>query len=437
MTAKSSFGILQATATSNNLLADNFRRELSAPTVQNARPTDEAYSLSDGGGLALHISPAGSRVWRYRFRLHGAQQVLTIGEFPAISLSDARLAHRGARWLVERGINPLAHIRSEITRMLEEERRQQFNTFEAVCRVWMEKTAAKLRPRTVEHRKAMIEAYILPKIGSRPIVEIRRRDLLDLLHPIDEKHPITGRHCRLYIKQTFDWAVRKEIVQGNPCPGSKDLSKQEGHTATPRKALPLNQIGQFIRTLKDAPDTDPQTKAALRLVMLTWCRTSEVTAARWEEFDLDGGKWVIPKERMKANRAHTIYLSRQAVELLKEVKQFADSETFVFQNRRRPDSHMGRMTLTNWRKRHGFAEIMDVHGLRAVASTWANESGRYRPDVIETALAHAETNDTRAAYNRAIYAEPLRAMWQDWADLLDEKEAIARAENVVQLGVAA
>ena len=94
---------------------------------------------------------------------------------------------------------------------------------------------------------------------------------------------------------------------------------------------------------------------------------------------------------------------------------------------------MHRMTLTNWRKRWGFADEMDVHGLRALAPTWANESGRYRPDVIEVALAHRESDRVRAASNRAQFAGELRTLWQDWADLCDEKVAITRATNVVSI----
>ena len=118
---------------------------------------------------------------------------------------------------------------------------------------------------------------------------------------------------------------------------------------------------------------------------------------------------------MKGGEPHTIYLSSQALALLDEIKQHSEGRKFLFPNRRRPDDHMSRMTLTNWRRRFGFHNEMDVHGFRAVASTWANESGKYRPDVIEVALAHKEQDRVRAAYNRATFVKELSQLWQDWA----------------------
>ena len=161
----------------------------------------------------------------------------------------------------------------------------------------------------------------------------------------------------------------------------------------------------------------------------------EVTGARWEEFDMEAGTWVIPAERMKGREEHRVFLSRQAVTLLRELGPKTIGP--VFPNRRHPAQSMHRMTLTNWRKRWGFADVMEVHGLRAMASTWANEAGKYRPDVIEVALAHKEGDRVRAAYNRAQFGEELRALWQEWADLCDEKVALTRSVNVVILDRAA
>lgn len=423
--------VLTSLATANNLTSDSFARSLSAVKVRNAKPGADTDMLADGGGLLLAISPAGSRVWRYRFRLAGKQQTLTIGSYPEISLETARVAHRAARWLVERGEAPLTFVEREISRIEAEQAALAMGTFNKVADEWIKVTDTALAPRTRKHRKAMVDKYIVPKLDGKPIDTVTRKELAALLSELDAEKPETAKHVRGYLKQIFEFAMDRELVQGSPIPPAKILVKNNSRRVTPRKALPLHRMGEFIRAINDAPDSDPLTKLAFKLLILSWSRTSEIVGARWSEFDLQRGIWVVPAERMKGGEPHTVYLSRQALAVMDELKRHSEGREFVFTNRRRPDDHMSRMTLTNWRRRWGFQDEMDVHGLRAVASTWANESGRYRPDVIETALAHKELDRIRASYNRAKFANELRQLWQDWADLCDLKEAAARAENVV------
>lgn len=424
---------LLSIAEGQRLTSDDFARALSFAKV---RALKVAGQYADGGGLVLHLSASGSKSWRYRYRLNGSPQTLTIGSFPVVGLEEARTAHRAARWLVARGLHPLKHAEAEIERQQAETRARTENSFRAIAEEWMAATESNLAARTVKHRKAMLENHVFPALGDRPIKEIVRKELRDLLVKLDQTSPITAKHCRGYIGQIFEYAEDAEIVEANPTPRAGVLVKAMGRSVKPRKALPLNRLGDFLRTLEDAPETDPLTKAALKLLVLTWCRTSEVTAARWSEIDLDAGIWIIPAERMKANEPHTVRLSRQAVKLLRELRERSKGEV-LFPNRRKPSEPMHRMTLTNWRKRWGFAAEMDVHGLRALASTWANESGKYRPDVIEVALAHREGDRVRAAYNRAEFIDEVRRLWQDWADVCDEKLKVARAQNVVELPKAA
>jgi integrase len=266
----------------------------------------------------------------------------------------------------------------------------------------------------------MIERHLLPVLGDIPVAGIDRHRLRDLLVSLDATTPETAKQCRSYLNQVFSWCVEYDLVSGNPTPQSRILRNFHTRTVTPRKALDLRQLGAFLKAV-NAETTDALTRAAMNLLILTWCRTSEIVGAAWSEFDLEAGVWRIPATRMKAKEAHTVYLSTQAVALLRNL-QLLTPGTYLFPNRRRPDTHMSRTTLTNWRKRHGYASEMQIHGLRAVASTWANESGRYRKEVIEVALAHRETDLVRAAYNRATFTGELTTMWQDWADMCEQEE---------------
>lgn len=421
--------ILLKLADNNGLTVDAFARALNAAKVKNSKPHGKPEKIADGGGLALYIPPTGAKTWRYRFRLAGKEQTLTLGGYPEISLEFARKAHRAARWLVERGESPLSYVHKEIESHLAEKQAAELGTFGAVVEKWLDATKSTLAARTLSHRKAMINKYVLSELKDKQICGITRKALSALLGKIDQTTPETAKHCRIYIKQIFDYALDHELVQGNPIPPAKVLVNNSSRKPRPRKALPLNLLGKFLTTLADAPDSDPRTKAAMKLVILTWTRTSEVTAAQWSEFDLDNAIWLIPAERMKANETHTVFLSRQAVATLKELKNLTSGK-YLFPNKRDPQRPMGRTTLTEWRKRWGFADKMEVHGFRAVASTWANESGKYRSDVIEVALAHKEQDRVRAAYNRAQFINELRDLWQDWANVCDEKEKVSRAERV-------
>lgn len=425
---QSTYSILLAIAEQNGLSSDGVPRQLSAVKVRHAKPGIAPVQLADGGGLLLYVAPSGAKSWRYRYRLGLKQQILTIGSFPEISLEEARVAHRAARWLVERGTHPLAFVEQETSAKQAELDAARLHTFRALNAEWQEATNAGLSPRTAKHRKQMLETHVLPKLGDRPIAEITRKELRDLLLELDKTVPVTAKHCRQYIKQVFDWALDAEVIQGNPTPKATSLPNQSSRKVTPRKALPLIKLGEFLLAIETAPASDPLTKAALWLLILTWSRTAEVVGARWDEFDLEQGVWEIPAERMKSREKHSVYLSSQVIKRLRSLQQISHGE-YLFPNRRKPREHMSRMTLSAWRKRWGFDGVMEIHGLRALASTWANATGRFRPDVIEAALAHKEGDRVRAAYNRADFAKDRKLMLQAWADGCDQKLALARAER--------
>ena len=415
---------LHETARAHQLTSDEFTRVLSAVRVRSAKVAARPIKLADGGGLTLYIPPSGAKSWRYRYRLSGKEQTLTIGTYPEVSLEHARIAHRAARWLVARGLHPLALAQEDGRRLAGEQRAAEESSFRSVAQRWMDATASNLSPRTVRHRVAMLEKHVMPTIGACAIAEVSRKSLHELLSALDQVSPVTARHCRGYIRQIFEFAEDAELIAVNPTPRARILVNASKRSEVPRRSLPIARLGEFLNCLADAPDTSADTKIALRLLILTWCRTSEVTGAQWDEFDLDSGVWLIPANRMKGREIHRVYLSVQAAQLLKKMGPRVAGP--VFPNRRHPSRTMNRMTLTNWRKRWGFADDMDIHGFRALASTWANESGRYRPDVIEVALAHKEGDRVRAAYNRAQFSEELKAVWQDWADECDQRERVAR-----------
>ena len=182
-----------------------------------------------------------------------------------------------------------------------------------------------------------------------------------------------------------------------------------------------NEMPRFFKAI-ETYDGDPRTRFALRLIVLTFARTSELRAARWSEFEnFDGNEptWRIPAERTKMKREHIVPLTSQAVALLRELRALPGSETspFLFPSPSR-EGYMSNNTMLYALYRMGYHGRATVHGFRAMASTTLNEMG-FRPDVIERQLAHQEQNAVRAAYNRAEYLSERRAMMKRWADHLD------------------
>jgi integrase len=163
----------------------------------------------------------------------------------------------------------------------------------------------------------------------------------------------------------------------------------------------------------------------MRLLMLTFVRTGELRCSTWDEFDLDGEEWRIPAHRMKMREAHTVPLSRQVLELLKELYTITGHQKWLFPNVRRPITCMTATTLNRVIERIGYKGKFSAHGFRGTASKILNELG-YQPDVIEKQLAHSDRNNVRASYNQAQYIEERKKMMQLWADYLDGLKAGAK-----------
>ncbi|MBB6427473.1 integrase [Sphingopyxis sp. JAI128] len=159
------------------------------------------------------------------------------------------------------------------------------------------------------------------------------------------------------------------------------------------------------------------TRDALLLTLLTWARTSEARFVTWDEFeDLDGAEplWRLSAERMKMAREHLVPLSSQAADLLLRRRRTSNDD-YVFPGEK-PRQPISANTMIYACYRMGYRGRQTVHGFRGLASTWANESERYRPDWVEMALAHEDENEVRGAYNSALYLTPRRRMLQHWAD---------------------
>ena len=405
--------------------------------IRNAKPEAKPVKLVDGGGLYLEVRPSGAKLWRYRYRIAGKENVFAVGEYfndkrgGHVSLDEARSERDKARALVKQGIHPAHHRQAERLATHAE----NANTFEAVALEWIAKKKPGWTPYYLRQVERFMRADVLPKIGKLPIRSVTAAHLLEIVKLIEGRGAETvAVLVRQWASAIFRYAVATLRADSDPAAALKGAihrPKVEHH-----KPMTRDQIGDFVKAL-DGYAGYRTTVIALRLMLLTFVRTVELRGAEWSEFDLDRAEWRIPSERMKMREPHTVPLSWQAVELLRELHTYTGGRTFLFPNYRNPKACMTATTLNRALERMGFngkdSIGFSAHGFRATASTILNETG-FRPDVIERQLAHAERDKTRASYNQAEYMPERVAMMQQWADMVD---SIAAGDTVTPIKRAA
>lgn len=376
---------------------------------RNAKPQANVHKLTDGKGLYLEVKPSGVKAWRYRFKLSGKESVFAIGDYPAITLVEARKKRDTARALVMQGINP-AH-----NRQLEKIKQGQeaATTFEAVALEWLAlKDWEKV---TKDRRLNMLQRVVFPSIGRLPIKQITPAHILDIIKKNAVDRPTVAAEAKRTMQGVFDLAICTLRTETDPVhPVRNALPKNKTQH---KRALGGDEIGELLRAL-DEQVGNFQTGAAFKVLWCTLCRPSEVNEAEWTEFDLDAALWNIPPERMKKRKAHVVPLPTQAVEVLRAMHAITGKHVHVFPNRDDRTKPMVSATLRQVLKSLGWAGRYSPHATRTTGSTRLNEMG-YRSDWIEKQLAHVDENGVRRTYNHADYLADRTAMMQNWADYLD------------------
>lgn len=378
--------------------------------IRQAKPGAAVLKLTDGAGLYLEVRPNGSKLWRYRYRIAGKENVFALGAYPQVSLADARAERDLAREHVKAGRHP-SHVRqTEKAQQLAENR----NTFKAVAQEWI---AERLAARTENYRRQCqraFEADVYPRIGRLPMREITAAHVLELLTRMDKRGATTlAIHVRQWISAVFRFGVATLRADADPAAALKGALQRK--PVNHSKPMGEADLAKFYRALAQYKG-HRVTVIALSLLPMLFTRTVELRCARWSEFDLDNALWEIPAERMKMRRKHLVPLPHQAVELLRELRRITAGD-LLFPGLRHPDKPLSATTLNRALEYLGM-EGWHCHDFRATASTYLYEQGRWRTEAIEMQLAHAEQSRTRAAYNHAQYFDERREMMQVWGDWL-------------------
>lgn len=388
---------------------------LTDKVCKNAQPQEKPYKKADSAGLYLHVMPNGSKYWRLKYRYLGKEKLLALGVYGQMSLAEARDARDKAQKLVKAGQDPAQLKRQEKLQRAQDAE----NSFEAVTREWHGKrldTWSKNYGVEVLHR---METDVFPHIGFRPVGHITPPELLQVIKKIEKRGALEAARRTLQLcGQVFKYAIPHGLAGRNP---AADLSG----ALTPRKrthfaALDSKELPAFIRALEsNEARLYASTRRAVKLLMLTFVRTSELIGASWDEFDFENKRWNIPAERMKMRQPHIVPLSDQVIALLQEQKELTGRWKWVFPNQVRPIKCMSNNTILKALERMGYKGRMTGHGFRALAMSTIKEQLGYRHEVVDRQLAHAQRNSVDAAYDRAKFLDERRKMMQDWANSLD------------------
>jgi integrase len=388
---------------------------LTDTAIRRSKPSSKPYKLSDGGGLHILVTPAGGKLWRWKYRYDGAEKLMTLGRYPDVTLADARERHAQARRQLAGSVDPMAERKAEKTATLVATE----HTFEKVAELWLEHWESNKSARHSETTRNRLKANVYPILGNRPVAEVEPMELVQLAKDIETRGASDmAKRILQIIGMVFRYAVAHGYSKRNPAAEIRPSDILKPTRKQNMARIDAKDLPALLRAI-ELYDGRPLTRQAMKLMALTFVRTSELICARWDEFDFDAKRWSIPAARMKMKTPHIVPLSSQAVEVLELLRTISGECELVFPGEQDSSKSMSNMTILKALERMGYKGQMTGHGFRGLASTILHEQG-YNHDHIELQLAHAPRNEVSAAYNHALYLEPRTKMMQDWADFLEQ-----------------
>lgn len=376
---------------------------LTTKAIAAAKPTGKGYKLTDGGGLYLYVTAVGGKSWRANFTRGGKQGTKTYGMWPAMGPQEARKAHAQAA-----------------------DAPAPAPTFGEVAKLWL---AAKIPTLTnVKHQGQVqntLERYVLPSIGDLPVNSIPRTKLVEVSRAAQSGNKLeTGHRVAGRITAVFDYAMDTGLIEHH---GAASLVRVliPRKVKKPMASIPPAEAGALLRAI-DGYD-EPVTRLALRLLALIFVRPgNEFRLMRWDEFKEDGAIWLVPGERMKIKVPHVVPLAPQAQNIIAELKVLNGESDYVFESPIRRGHSISENTLLFALYRFGYRGRMTAHGFRALASTVLHEQSGFASEVIERQLAHKETDEVKAAYNRAQHLPQRRELMKWWGNWLDSQRCASQ-----------
>lgn len=380
---------------------------LTETALKALKPKDKTYTKADERGLYVEVFPTGGVIWRFRYRLNGRQEKLTLGKYPALTLKNARIKRDEAAQAAAMGASPARQ------KQLAKVAAADATTVAEFGERFFREMVAKDRQDVTMPRRYFDKA-VVPAIGSKPVREVTTEEVRAIIwRKKDEGFDAAAGQIRGLLKRLFDYAVTAGLITTNPVLA---LPMRHVHKAKSRdRALSPDEIRAFLKAALES-NIRRQFKIGLHLILLTMVRKSELLLARWDHVDFEQAEWHIPAEHSKTGKPHLVFLSTQALDMFRELKALAAGSELVLPGRGSLTKTFAHNAINNALKvalRGQDIPAFTIHDLRRTASTLLHENG-WPSDVVEKALNHT-IGGVRGVYNKAEYAPQRREMLQFWA----------------------
>ena len=394
---------------------------LSDTQIKKSKPGPKAYSIPDGGALYLWITPSGGRLWRWGYRFESKEKLMSFGQYPDVPLLAARERHSAARRLLASGVDPMAQRKAE----KQAQGLAAGDSFASIAGLWLEHWKNGKSSRHVDVVRRRMDANIFPYLGLRPIARIEAPELVAMVKGIEARGVSDlAKRALETTGQVFRFAIAHGHATRNPASDIRPRDVLKPTKKTNLARIDAKELPELLRKIEVYSGTHI-TRMAMKLMALTFVRTSELIEAKWEEFDLQASRWNIPAARMKMTSPHIVPLAKQAIDTLTILRELSGRSELLFPGDRSSIKPISNNTILGALRRMGYKGVMTGHGFRGLASTVLHEQG-YPHEHIELQLAHAPRNAVSAAYNHALYLAQRAKMMQDWADYLDQAKRIQK-----------
>ncbi len=395
--------------------------------IKALKPSDKVYRKTDQQGLCLEIRPNGKKYWYYRFNFDNRATMMLIGEYPSVSLAQAREKHANARALLKLGKNPITHAR-DAQRQAHHDRQDLFVYHAKNFLAKLENRRSAGYIRQLHHNQ---DKYILPVLGNIAIKDIDTVHIIDMMHKTLKKvqnnqhkrgtGEVTAELCRQQTSFIFRYAMRLTRGLHDPTIGAK--GEIERPPIEHARDLTLQELKKLLTQLQGYGGM-PSTKGVIWTMLYTMCRTKEARFMKWQHIDWERRIWHVPladiakrrqgERNMKTDRPHIVPLSHQMMTLLQTMHTISGLSEYVFPSGKTPTSPIGAVTVNSALAYMGFN--FSGHDLRATGSTYLHSLG-YNTAHINLQMAHVD-NTISGIYNHALYLPERTIMLQDWADYL-------------------
>ena len=385
--------------------------KLTDTMARNAKPESKEYTKGDGGGLALKISPNGSKTWIFNYTrpLTKKRTNAGLGSFPSVGLAQARKTAEEYRGLLAQGIDPQNHKAEEQGRLS--------NTLRQVAKAWFEIKKTSVTDDYAEDIWRSFELHVFKALGDLPISEISAPMAIEVLQaPRKRGNLETVRRVISRLNEVMTYATNTGLLDANRLAGiSAAFERPVVHN---NPSIPPNELPQLMSDIYRANITI-QTRLLLELSIHVIARPSEIANSRWSEFSFEERVWSIPSERMKKRRDFAIPLPEPVLAILEQLRGLAGHSEFVFPSNRTVSGAVNPQTANNALKKMGYKDLLTAHGIRSIGATAMYEHG-YTSDLVEPALSHTSGDQTRNAYDRSKLIELRRPMMEWWSNYVEQ-----------------